>query len=94
MTQSLAPDLLQIIEEKVASGVYSSPDEVIREGLRLLQERDDFYRFRQEALRRDIEAGLRQIESGQTRRISADDVKQRVRERLAGTISEAEQSGG
>ena len=93
MSINLTPDLERIIEEKVASGVYASPDEVIRESLRLLQERDDFYRFRQEMLRRDMEAGLHQIETGQTRLFSAEDLKRRVRERLA-TVQLEEQTTG
>ena len=84
MTISLTPDLEKLVDEKVASGRYASAIEVIRESLQLLQERDDFHRFGQEALRREVEVGFRQIENGQTRTFSPDDLKRRVRERLGG----------
>lgn len=41
MKISLSPDLERLIAEKVSSGRYSSADEVVREGLELLQEREN-----------------------------------------------------
>lgn len=79
---TVSPNLEQLIEDKVASGEYSSPEAVLRESLLLLQERDDFRRFRLESLRRDIEVGLRQAENGETLRFDPDDLKRRIRERL------------
>ena len=40
MKISLTPDLQQWVQDKVKSGKYSSVSEVVREGLRLLDERD------------------------------------------------------
>lgn len=83
MAFTLSADLEHLVEQKVASGDYASPEEVIRESLLLLQERDDFRRFRLESLRRDVEAGVRQLDNGQTRIFDPEDMKRRVRERLA-----------
>lgn len=40
MNVSLTPELEQFVQEKVSSGLYYSASEVIREGLRLLKERE------------------------------------------------------
>ena len=37
---SLSPDLERLIAEKISSGRYRSADEVVREGLELLQQRE------------------------------------------------------
>ena len=41
MKISLSPDLERQIAEKVSSGRYHSADEVVREGLELLQQREN-----------------------------------------------------
>ena len=41
MKISLSPDVERLIAEKVSSGRYHSADEVVREGLELLQEREN-----------------------------------------------------
>ena len=40
MNISLTPELEQMVDDKVKSGRYASASEVIREGLRLLEERE------------------------------------------------------
>jgi antitoxin ParD1/3/4 len=61
MDVSLTPELEKLLSEKVKSGLYQSPSEMIREGLRLLEERDRLYQVRLADLRREIKKG---IESG------------------------------
>ena len=41
MNVSLTPELERFVEKKVQTGRYQSASEVIRAGLRLLEERDD-----------------------------------------------------
>jgi antitoxin ParD1/3/4 len=41
MNVSLTPELEKLVQEKVKSGLYHSASEVIRDALRLLQERDE-----------------------------------------------------
>jgi len=41
MKISLSPDVERLIAEKISSGRYHSADEVVREGLELLQEREN-----------------------------------------------------
>lgn len=58
MNVSLTPELEQYIQEKVSSGLYYSASEVVREGLRLLKEREQLQQIRLQELRQDIQAGL------------------------------------
>lgn len=64
MNVSLTPELEKMVNEKVASGFYTSASEVAPEALRLLQEYDELRRLRIEELRREIEAGAEQIRQG------------------------------
>ncbi len=60
MNVSLTPELEQLVHEKVKSGRYLSASEVIREALRLLEERDKVREMRLEALRKEIAVGIEQ----------------------------------
>ena len=87
MNVSLTPELEKLVQDKVASGLYQTASEVIREGLRLLKERDE---RRQAAVREAIQEGLTQLDRGAyhdytdaTLKDLAQTVKQRGRERLA-----------
>ena len=66
MNLSLTPELERAIVEKVKSGRYQSLDEVVLEGLRLLEERDRALdEQRLEELRQKIAVGKEQIAQGQ-----------------------------
>jgi antitoxin ParD1/3/4 len=82
MNVSLTPELERLVAEKVASGMYHSASEVIREALRLLKERDEWRQHRLEELRREIAVGLEQADRGETRPFDAEGLKRRVRDRL------------
>ncbi len=58
MNVSLTPELEKLVQEKVASGLYNSASEVIRESLRLLHERDRVREIRLEELRKEIQKGF------------------------------------
>ncbi len=61
MDVSLTPELEKVVKERVSSGMYRTADEVVREGLRLLIERDR----QAEALRRDIRVGFDAVGRGE-----------------------------
>ena len=61
MNISLTPELEQLVSEKVQTGMYQTASEVIREGLRLLRERDQ----RLAALKRDVRAGFEGVGRGE-----------------------------
>ncbi len=78
MNVSLTPELEQYVQEKVASGMYYSASEVIREGLRLLREREQIQQMRLQELRQDIQAGL---DSGESTPLNMQAVKEKARQR-------------
>ena len=65
MNVSLTPELEEMVNRKVKSGLYNSASEVIREGLRRLQEDDELKNLRREELRREILKGMEQMRNGQ-----------------------------
>lgn len=67
MNVSLTPELEQIVSLKVQSGLYNSASEVVREGLRLLQQRDELRELKLEALRKEIQKGIDDLEAGRYR---------------------------
>lgn len=86
MNVSLTTELEQLVNEKVASGMYTSASEVIREGLRLLKERDELRRVQMDELRRDVMLGVEQVRAGRGKKYAggaalADAIKSRGRQR-------------
>jgi antitoxin ParD1/3/4 len=82
---SLTPELERLVNLKIESGLYQTASEVVREALRLLQQRDESVRF----LRSDVRAGIEQAEPGKSGQLdgrsargSAAPVKARGRRRL------------
>ncbi|WP_193196097.1 type II toxin-antitoxin system ParD family antitoxin [Nostoc sp. MG11] len=60
----LTPELEQLIYDKVNSGRYPSAGEVIREGLRLLDERDRLAEKRLTELKQKIQIGIEELDRG------------------------------
>jgi antitoxin ParD1/3/4 len=67
MNVSLTPELVKLIEERVASGLYTSASEVVREALRLLAESDRQRSMRVHELREHIAKGLASAKAGRLR---------------------------
>lgn len=64
MNVSLTPELERIVNLKVESGQYNSASEVMREGLRLLQQRDEAYEQKLAWLKGEIQIGIDDLEAG------------------------------
>jgi antitoxin ParD1/3/4 len=62
---ALTPHLDRFVQSKVDSGRYQTASEVVRDGLRLLEEREQTRQRTQERLRQEIEVGWRQSQRGQ-----------------------------
>lgn len=62
MNVSLTPELEKLVEDKVATGMYQTASEVVREALRLLSARD---KYRRAALQHDVRAGFDEIDRGE-----------------------------
>jgi antitoxin ParD1/3/4 len=65
MNISLTPELERLVDEKVRSGRYASASEVIREGLRLLEDQEEIKQHRLAEIRQKIDRGLDQLDKGQ-----------------------------
>jgi len=84
MNVSLTSELENYVKAKVATGMYNSVSEVMREALRLMEERDAMQAVRLEALRQDINKGLDSLEREDSKPLDMEAIKAKGRARLAG----------
>ncbi len=73
MNVSLSPQLEAMVKAKVASGLYTSASEVVREALRLMEQQDQLHSLKLQQLRHDIQEGL---SSGEPTSWNAEEIKQ------------------
>lgn len=78
MNVNLTPQLEELVRAKVASGLYTSASEVVREALRLMDEQDRLRAAKLEQLREDVRQGLN---SGPSTAWNAEEVKREGRVR-------------
>lgn len=86
MNISLTPHLKNLVKSKVESGLYNSASEVMRDALRLLEERDSLRQIRVEELRREIQTG---IDSGEPTSLDIEEIKANGRQRLTARQQDA-----
>lgn len=79
MNVSLTPQLEKLIQDKVESGRYHSASEVIRDALRLFEEREMVNQAKLDALRAAINQGL---ESGSAGELDMNAIKAEARRRF------------
>ena len=80
MNINLTPQLEDLVRQKVASGLYTSASEVVREALRMMEEKDRLKDAKLDQLRQDVREGL---ESGPATPWDPDEVKRAGRARRA-----------
>ena len=80
MNISLTKEFEHYVAQKVESGMYHSASEVIRDGLRLMKERDELHQSRLAELRKDIAIGVDQADRGQVHPFN-ENIAARVKER-------------
>jgi antitoxin ParD1/3/4 len=73
---NLTPELEAMVRDKVATGLYSSASEAVREALRVMEEKDRFNKMKIDQLRADIQAG---IASGDAGTLDVEAIKRRGR---------------
>ena len=81
MNANLGPVLEQFVTEMIDSGLYQSQSEVIREGLRLLKEREETKKLRMDGLRQAITLGIEQADRGEF--VDGPEAFQKIRQRRA-----------
>lgn len=77
---TLPPDMARMVEEKVAGGEYATEDDVIRDGLRALQDRDAAV---ERWLREEVVASCREMAADPSRGVPAGEVLGRIKARVA-----------
>jgi antitoxin ParD1/3/4 len=82
-TFSLPPEQSQYIDDLVASGGYASASEVVRAGVRALQERDQAV---ERWLREDVAQVFDAMQADPTRAIPSEDVFASIRARHAARL--------
>lgn len=82
MNVNLGPVLDQFVADLLKSGLYQSQSEVLREGLRLLKEREQLKQIRLAELRKEIAIGSEQAARGEF--IDGEEVFAEIRKRSAG----------
>jgi antitoxin ParD1/3/4 len=83
MNINLGAQWEEFISAYIQSGRYLSASEVVREGLRLLQEREDLRTLRLEQLRKKIDAGMEPLDQGEYVELDEEGLKshlERVKE--------------
>jgi antitoxin ParD1/3/4 len=79
-----------LIESLIESGRYSTASEIMREGLRLIEEREDRRKAKLEALRAEIQKGL---DSGPAREFDPKTLAAEIKARGRRRISAAKENG-
>ena len=79
MNVSLTPQLERYVKQKVSGGMYNSVSEVMREALRLLEERDALREMKLKALREDLQAGLDELDRGEGTALNIEEIKVKAR---------------
>lgn len=79
---SLPAELENRVREHVASGLYGSASEVIREALRLFEVYQATQTSHMKVLRADIHQGLQDVNAKRVGALDVDGIKQQGRQRL------------
>lgn len=81
ITVTLSPELEAFIEERVAAGRFATAGEAVREGLRLLEEREQGREAVLAELRDEIELGVEQAKAGELSdgRAFLEQLRQKIR---------------
>ncbi len=76
MNVNLTPQLEELVRAKVATGMYNSASEVVRDASRLIAQQDQAQSLKLEQLRQEIQLGLN---SGEASKWDAASFKQHAR---------------
>jgi antitoxin ParD1/3/4 len=78
---SITQELAAFVRGKVESGMYTGVSEVIRDGLRMLRERDELNERRLSDVRARIDEGIDQLKRGDS--VSGEEAREHFRRRSA-----------
>ena len=82
ITITLTTEMARAVKGAVATGEYASSSEIVREALRHWQRQRDLQAQEFESLRKDVRAGIHDMEEGRVRDFDPDRIAQKGRQRL------------
>jgi antitoxin ParD1/3/4 len=83
MNVNLGERLDKFVGDLVKSGMYQSQSEVVREGLRLLKDRESLRKMHLQELRKELQIGLDQLDRGESVPWDPEEIKREGRRLLA-----------
>lgn len=72
----------EVVDQLVSSGRYQNASEVLRAGLRMIEEAESFYITRLNALKEAVDEGVADVEHGRVKAFTADGFSQYLQERV------------
>lgn len=94
MHVSLTPELDQYVLGKVETGRYNSASEVVREALRIMQERDEVRSIQLTEMRNKIQEGVHALEAGDSVEGSSQELFHAAISRSRARIAARKQAAG
>ncbi len=82
MQIALSTEQERYVREKLATGKYSSADEVVAEAFRVLRNVEKMLPSAEDDLRREIQLALDDVENGRVSDWNVDELKQRLQQKL------------
>ena len=82
MTITLTPEMARTVKSAVATGDYASSSEIVREALRHWRRQREIQAQELEALRAEVQVGMRDLEQGRIRNFDTDRITHKGRQRL------------
>ena len=79
----LNPELERIVQDRIHSGQYRTPEEVIREALTVLSDRDRLWQERRAERQQQLAVGLEQADRGEL--VDGAEVFRQLKDRFADT---------
>ena len=76
----------QVVDHLVASGRYQNASEVLRAGLRMVEEAESSYATKMDDLRATIDAGQEDLKNGRTKTFTGDEFATYLTERAEQAI--------
>lgn len=83
MTVVVGPEFARYIEDKVRTGQFGNPNDVVADALRLLKTQETWTAADVEELRREVAIGIEQLDRGESGPWSAEEIKSDGRRLLA-----------
>ena len=74
MNVMLKPELEAFVADKVKSGQYANPSELVNEALEALREQEQYSPEQEEYLRREIKKGLDELDAGKYSEFNAEKI--------------------